>query len=591
MTLKLRLYLGYALLALLVALTGGASLYVVSWLSNEPSEIIKANYQSIAMAERMIDALDDMALRNPSSYADSLYMRSKKRFEENLVAAENNITEVGERDLLASIRNTYQKGFSSNEIDPFLLKTNYSELKSVIVELRSLNEAAMLQRIDRIKSRTRSAEFYISLIIIVSFGVVIIGVWKISPLVIEPLNDLSDKISAIARRKYSERLEERGNDELGKVAKAFNQMASQLEAFERTNINELTAAKKRVEAIVESIPDGVLVISPEKNIILANRISSELLGLAKEQLIGKNVEDLSKSNNLISELLRNLNHGGKSEGYLRIAIDDKEEFFAQDVVKIFSEEQNLGDVLLLKNVTGFKILDEQKSGFVATVSHELRTPLSAINMSLRLLHDKRIGELSSEQEKLVDAIKQEVKRLLRIVQELLDLSRAEKGSELWKFELTSPEAIVDAAITPMLLQVEQKDIRLDVQIEPRLPSFKADVNKLAWVLINLLSNAIRHTEHGGKVSLSVKRDENVVKFSVRDNGSGIEPQYLSRIFEKFFQTPSSALRDAHRGAGLGLAISKEIIEAHGGRIWAESEVGKGSLFSFTLPTTLASKGT
>ncbi|MDX2127767.1 MAG: ATP-binding protein [Chloroherpetonaceae bacterium] len=584
MTLKFRLYFGYALLALLVALTGGASLYVVSWLSNEPSEIIKANYQSIAYSEQMVDALDELTL-NQLYPQNTQFTLSKQTFEKNLLLAENNITEVGEKETLDTLRNQYELLLQQNRNDSLSFVSTATAIRATLLSLRSLNESAMFQRIDRVKTRTRSAEFYIGLIILISFVVVIFGVWKITPLVIVPLNDLSDKISSISERKYSERLPEASRDELGKVARAFNQMAARLEEFERSNIEELTAAKKRAEAIVESIPDGVLVFSPNHTIILANRIASELIGLSKSELIGKNAADLSQTNNLISELLSKMNRNEKREEFLRIAVDGKEEFFAQDIITVDSEEQNLGKVLLLKNVTGFKILDEQKSGFVATVSHELRTPLSAINMSLLLLEDPRLQSNKEEQQKLMNTMKTEVKRLLRIVNELLLLSKTTTPNSSFNFEKIRIEQLFDAALTPTLLQFEEKKIQFSYSFLPDTPEFNADLGKLSWVLINLLNNAVKFTPENGKVELLSNFDSEHVYLKVKDSGIGIAPQFQEKIFEKFFQIPQPESSQPG-GAGLGLSIAKEIILAHKGTIQVVSEPGKGTEFIITLPIVI-----
>ncbi len=206
-----------------------------------------------------------------------------------------------------------------------------------------------------------------------------------------------------------------------------------------------------------------------------------------------------------------------------------------------------------------------------------------MNMSLRLLQDERIGEMNDEQLRLTGAMKEEVKRLLKLVNELLDLSRIESGGDMLNFREVRAEELIDAAITPMLMQLEQKNIELETAIEESIPPVKADPNKIAWVLINLLNNAVRYSPEGAAIQLKVKRVDNKIVFSVKDHGAGIEPQYISRIFEKFVQVKTKNVESLNRGVGLGLAISKEFVNAHGGEIWVKSEVGKGSEFSFSLP--------
>ncbi|HMS66109.1 MAG TPA: ATP-binding protein, partial [Ignavibacteria bacterium] len=164
-----------------------------------------------------------------------------------------------------------------------------------------------------------------------------------------------------------------------------------------------------------------------------------------------------------------------------------------------------------------------------------------------------------------------------------DLSKIESGSEILKFSNISVDEIIDAAVTPLLMQFEQKKISFNINKEKNIPIIKADANKIAWVLINLLSNAIRYTPEKGKISVSVSRNENEVLFNVKDNGKGIEPNNLSKIFDKFVQLDKKNIENNKSGVGLGLSISKEFVIAHNGRIWVESESGKGTSFYFTIP--------
>ena len=275
---------------------------------------------------------------------------------------------------------------------------------------------------------------------------------------------------------------------------------------------------------------------------------------------------------------------GENKNYLRIINKDKEEFYLRDYTDVLDANGNrIGVIIVLKNVTGFKELDEIKSGFVATVSHELKTPLAAINMSLRLLNDSRIGELNAEQKKLTEEMKNEIRRLLKMVNELLNLSKIESDEEAYNYQFISVDELIDASVTPMLMQFEQNKVEFNFKIEKNLPKLKIDVNKIAWVIINLLNNAVRYTKTEGKITLSVSRENEFIKFSLKDNGIGIKPEHIGRIFQKFVQLNKSNMENQYKGVGLGLAIAKEFIEAHKGTIKVISEYNKGSEFIFYLP--------
>ncbi len=601
MSLKKRILLAVGLLTVLIALLAIASAYFIHRLGDASGTILKDNFLSIENANAMTFALDEMDNSRYKEIVDSSnesYYRASfahydSIFNSNLDHASKNITEPGEKEILTSVQHLYiqYKALQVTTVAYYLNSDSklYDSLKAGCISLLNVNKKGMEIRNDRAKRVSSKAAIYI---ILLSAGILFVSLLTLlglPRLVIKPITELTQKIISVANKKYSERIEIHSHDEIGTLATSFNQMAVKLDEYERSNIEALIAEKKRSEAIVKTMNDGVLVLSRDLNIVLVNAVACQLLAEEESDLLDKDVREIAKRNNLvaniISDILQPPSESAKTDPYLRIYKDGKEEYYFKDSIRIERTEGDpssaLGYIIELKNVSKFKELDEAKSTFVTTVSHELRTPLSALNMSLRLLQDNRIGSLNDEQAKILGAMKQEVRRLLRIVTELLELSRAEIGTEVMHVEIVTPESIVDAAVTPMMLQADQKQVNLTIDLPHDLPAIKADNSKIAWVLINLLSNAIRFTPSGGSVSLSVAQKDNTVEFVVNDTGRGIEPQYLSRIFDKFFQANGTS-GEQHSGVGLGLAISKEIIEAHGGKIWVKSEVGKGSTFGFYL---------
>ncbi len=607
MKLKTLFLLSYLLMGIIAIVLSATAIYFIERLSDTPDKILKDNYGSILGAQNMINELDNMdnaviiyvAGKKRKSFADSLYSAAKKKYFENYELCRGNITEPGEKELVDTIRSlseTYIRAFDDRsavkDLSDYdsLISPLYASLKGKSYELLNLNHKGMLLRRDSAVKISESAEVYMLVISILSVIIVIIAMMRVPSLVVNPILEFTSKVRAIADKKYSERIEVNSSNELGELAGSFNRMASKLEEYERTSIDRLIAEKKRAEAIVMNMVDGILVLDENNNVILINNTCVELIGNSSDAITGQNVFELAGHSNLLKNLVEDLAGNDPKQNtklnYLRIVFREKEEFFMKEIVPVTDEtdpKKKLGHIIILKNVTGFKQLDELKSGFVATVSHELRTPLSAMNMSLRLLQDERIGSMNEEQLRITGTMKEEVKRLLKLVNELLDLSRIESGSDILKYQSAKADELIDAAITPMLLQLEQKDITLETDIEKGLPELKIDANKIAWVLINLLNNAVRYSKEGGKILLAVKKAGSKVQFSVRDFGKGIEPQYLSRIFDKFVQVNSKNIESLNKGVGLGLAISKEFVNAHGGDIWVKSELDKGSEFFFTIP--------
>jgi signal transduction histidine kinase len=269
---------------------------------------------------------------------------------------------------------------------------------------------------------------------------------------------------------------------------------------------------------------------------------------------------------------------------MKIFADAKESYFEKETVTITikptGEDQtiDIGNVIILRNITVFKELDFAKTNFIATVSHELKTPISSIKMSLQLLENEITGTINEEQKHLVESIKDDSNRLLKITGELLELSQVETGNIQLNIEKSNPYEIVHYATEAVKMQAEQKQIEVVVEADENLPKIKADSEKTAWVLINFLTNAIRYSSENSTITVKLKSDKQHVLFTVIDKGKGIDIRYRSKVFDKYFQIPGSN----KTGTGLGLAISKEFIEAQGGTIGVESELGLGSTFYFKL---------
>jgi len=233
-----------------------------------------------------------------------------------------------------------------------------------------------------------------------------------------------------------------------------------------------------------------------------------------------------------------------------------------------------------------KEIDEMKNNFISHVSHELRTPLTSINEAGDLLLDGVGGEITSRQEHLLQIIKQCTERLIKMVNNLLDLSKMEAGMMNYEFVQASFSQIILHSLQELDLLARKKSIRLEVQLEDNLPLLKMDVDRMQEVVDNLLSNAVKFTPEGGTVRIEARQVTSFLQVSVSDTGPGIPPEYQSRIFEKF-QGIKSGRTSQTKGTGLGLSIASHIVKAHGGKIWVESTEGKGSTFYFSLPLTAA----
>lgn len=401
----------------------------------------------------------------------------------------------------------------------------------------------------------------------------------------KPVRMLTQGILEIANHNYGKRLDMEGHEEFREAADSFNRMAERLAEYRASTLNDILSAKKFLEAIVNSIHEPIIGLNRAHEILFINNEALTVLNLKREEVVRRSAEELSLKNDLLRRLVRELVSPGEMNEPLKIYADNKESYFQASYIPIrhteasADEPQNLGDVILLKNITEFKELDSAKTTFISTISHELKTPISAILMSLQLLEDRRIGALNDEQEQLSKSIHENADRLLDITGELLNLTQVEAGKLQMMPKITKPIELIEYAIKANRVQADKFGIQIELEYpDEKMPKLFVDSEKIAWVLTNLLSNAIRYSRENGRVVIGARRAEGFVEMYVRDFGKGIDPRYHQSIFDRYFRVPGTKVQ----GSGLGLSISKDFVEAHGGTLTVQSELGKGSCFTIRL---------
>lgn len=401
----------------------------------------------------------------------------------------------------------------------------------------------------------------------------------------KPIRELKQGILEIANHNYEERLDMSNNQEFSEVAESFNRMAERLTEYRASTLEDIISAKQFIEAIVNSIDDPVIGLNTEREILFINNEALNVLNMKREHVIRQSAEELSLKNDLLRRLIRELVTPSEKKEPLKIYADNKESYFKASYIPINivgtkeSRAKRLGDVVVLKNITEFKELDSAKTTFISTISHELKTPISAILMSLQLLEDHRIGELNDEQGQLAKSIKENSDRLLNITGELLNMTQVEAGKLQMMPKITKPIELIEYAIKANKVQADKFNIQIEVEYpEEKIGKLFVDSEKIAWVLTNLLSNAVRYSKENGRVVVGAKQEDEMIELFVQDFGKGIDPRYHQSIFDRYFRVPGTKVQ----GSGLGLSISKDFVEAHGGTLTIESELGKGSRFVMKL---------
>jgi NtrC-family two-component system sensor histidine kinase KinB len=303
------------------------------------------------------------------------------------------------------------------------------------------------------------------------------------------------------------------------------------------------------------------------------------------EILGRPIQDVTNDPRLSMAVLdvlesRRAVASEESAAFVPLVVDGVERAFRQRTTPMRDAEDRLvGAVMLLEDITHLREIDRLKSEFIAGASHELRTPLTSLEMGLHLMLEGSAGELSAKQRELLAICRDEAMRLDTLVKELLDLSRIESGKAPLRLLPVRAAELMNNAVEPLRLQADAKGLTLRVKTPADLPEVEADRGQVERVIANLVTNAIRATARGGEIEVAALLRAGYLAISVRDTGRGIPHEYLSRVFEPFVQVPGSPAG----GAGLGLSISRRIVEAHGGQITVRSEPGQGTTFTFTLP--------
>jgi len=574
MKIKTKLSLSVGLLFTLIVLLAGIGIRHINKLSDDTKNILVANYNTLDYSRKMLIALDGDL--NKKEVVDL--------FQSNLVKQQHNVTEIGEQELTDKLTvdfNLLRTDLSNTALHPIIRKD--------LTDIMLLNMDAILRKNAVAEKTADTANLWIVITGTLCFMIAFTLLINLPSNIATPIRDLTNNIKEITQNNYSIRLHLEGSTEFKELSEAFNKMASKLEEYEGSILSKLLFEKKRIDTLINSMPDPVIGFDEERRILFANKQALKITGLHLEDIKGKLATDVALNNDLLRFLVKDwitkVPSGDTNPTKpLKIYADNKESYFEKQNIEIAviptgeKEKQYIGQVIILKNITPFKELDFAKTNFIATVSHELKTPIASIKMSLQLLEDQRIGAMNEEQNKLVKSISDDSERLLKITSELLNFSQVETGKIQLSSQAINPDWIVQYALDAVKTTAEQKQIDIQTNYPPVLPVIAVDPNKTAWVLINLLTNAIKHSPASSIIKVAIKTSNNTIVFNVSDNGEGIPKKFQNRIFEKYFQVPGSE----NIGTGIGLSICKEFIEAQHGNIGFTSNDGNTE-FYFQLP--------
>jgi signal transduction histidine kinase/HAMP domain-containing protein len=604
MTFRTKVLLAQAPLGLALAMLGLLSAWTIRTLGEHSSHILRDNYRSVLAAQRMKEAIERIdsgavfILAGRAEAAEPQIRDNVRVFSEELRVQEGNITEAGEREVTREIsaawtdylsrlarfralvqKQEQQRGYFESLVPAF------RRVKAAADRALTLNQDAMVRKSDRAE---RSAGKLTQLIFVSTLLVIVFGFWAsvwLASRMLRPLRVLGQTVRRFDAGDLEVRARVGAGDEVGELARDFNAMADHLEHYRKSSLGDLLVAQRVAQATVDAFPDPVVVLDSTGGLRNANRSATVTLGIDPESSSA-----LATAPGEIRALLETLRthvaagHGpyrpAGFEDAVRVATPDGPRDLLPSAHPVYGETGEVAGVaVVLSDVTRLLRADQLRNDLVAFVAHEFRTPLTSLQMAIHLCAEGAAGPTTEKQADLLVAARGDCERLQDIVNDVLDVSRLHEGKlELALVALEARDLIRQAVESGRELAA-QRELRLRGEALPEAGLVLCDPARMRLVFANLIGNAVRYSRPGGEVLLWARRQEQVVRFEIEDDGPGVPAEHQAFVFEKFYRVSSGV----GGGTGLGLYIAREIVRAHRGEIGIESATGRGTTVWFTLP--------
>lgn len=596
-SLRARVTLGLAAITLCLAVVAGVAVTSLTRLGGAVDTILRENYRSVIACEEMKEALerqDSAALFALTGHADigrPMLAAHRARFERAYAVEAHNVTLAAEgpavraldaryRAYVAAVDGALAGGAGTDGYFRELLP-RFTALKETVQHILAMNHATMEAADRNARAMARRSTAVTLAVGAAALLVALWLAWRLPATILAPVRSLAAAARAVGDGDLDLTVADPGVAELEPLAESFRKMVAQLRAYRQSSLGELLAAKDLANATVRCLLDPVVVFSREGEVLLANEAAEAAFGLRAGD--GEPVpEGIARVRDEALASGRAVTPRSFSEA-MRWRDRAGERFFLVRAAPLAAEGQRAARAIVVaQDVTRLRRIDALKSDMVATVSHEFKTPLTSLRMATHLLLEPGTGPLTEGQREVVTAARDDTERLRALVDELLDLVRIESEAGELRRVPVAPRHLLQAAAEAHRTIARDKGVSLTVSAPDGLAPAAVDPEKMAIVLANLLSNAIRHTPAGGAVSLDAGDVAGALRVTIRDSGEGVDPEALARMFDRSAPGPRPVAPGGGRH-GLGLTIAQEIVLQHGGEIRAASEPGRGSAFTVVIP--------
>lgn len=565
-------------------------------------ELMTYNFESINAINNMLDYSDKqniallnyISTRNP--YYKTEFYNINHSFIDSYEFQTSRVYESGEHEITKQIHTSYNIYLNGCEdifsketseiVDVHLkdyydkIQINYIDLKKHLNDLYDINKNALTIKMTNAQEEIRLS--FNLLLFICLFTVVfslIVSNRYLNKLLL-PLSTLHKAIKSFKDGNFSFESQVYSEDEIGELYKEFKNMSDKIVEFKNSTLGQLVEEKNKSLSIVKSISNPLIVLDSNFKCILVNNSCENYFNIEEQNILGEHILDFIPNKDLYDFIYESKKE--RVQGKTKIMSFDEEKYiFNISISTIISMNSDLnGIIIYFQDITKIKKLDHVKFDFISTLSHELKTPLTSIMMGASMLEEDSIIKNKEESGKIIETLQEDSQKLLDMIDNLLRLTELENEQNYLNLEATDISEIINNSIRNFITIALSKNIKIVFEKDKNIPLLNIDREKFFWVINNLLSNAIKYSLQYGEIIIKLKYRKKVVILTIKDFGIGISPESIPKIFDKFYRE-----NELSNGTGLGLPLSKQIIELHNGTISCESKLGEGSIFEVNIPIT------
>jgi PAS domain S-box-containing protein len=593
LTLRRKLLLSQLPLVMALLVIALGALFAAVRFGSAPGEILYENFRSFDAMRSMLQTSDaiDQRVVSASLQGETFFTRevsdSIASFERELRLQESNITEAGETDATEQLRrawDAYRTGLESIAADEDLAshQVRSRALRSAVDRILQMNRNAMRQKSEQAQDEAGRIGATLAATAVVAFlmAVVISGAWIRR--ILAPVRVLERAVHRLSEGDFDARIRVAGSDEIASLSASFNDMAARLAQYRQSSIGELLEANNRLESVMDSLADAVVVYDLDGAPVAHNEVATRVLGTDRLEL-----ESLPESlQDAVRDAFDRVRQLG--EAYEPTSLDAAVELPGRPsprwLLVSATPVRTRGEVLsgvtvAVRDVTHSRRIEGFKGDLVAAAAHELRTPLTSLHMAVHLCLEEAVGPLTDRQQDLLATARQDCERLQSVVEELLEMARLESGVARLSRSTVNVGELVREAVSRSEMAARQRGKTLEAAVGDSLLTIEADASRLGRVLDNLIENALLHAGDGGRVAIGFERDNGAARVFVDDTGPGVPPEWRERVFSKFFRVPGTT----KQGSGLGLSIVEDVVRAHAGEVGVYASPLGGARFWFTIP--------